>query len=405
MEVAAIVLLFLSFLVLTKIIQRKIENKSSENYDLLDSRLDEMNKNIHDKFNSTAHNVLEKIQEKNYKDTEMRMREERLRSEALLKSREDKLDKQNAELKLINQNHLSSLNNSLRPIVEKQERLEKLNTEQLKAQAVTSSTIDSLKKIHSDMNDMFVNDKQRGNWGEMALEKVLEYCGMKEGIHFVKQNVQKTQGIPDMIIKLPKSKEIVIDAKTPLKAYKASLNAKDESERKRYMKDFVKDLKNMVNSLSEKKYFESLDKTPELVIMYIPIDAVYHAANNEELELLQYAMSRNVLITSPVTLLGSMKAILLGWKDEEFSKNSKILAQVASELSERVDVFINTHFSEIGNSLKTLINRYDKGTNSINSRIRPHQRKIHELASKESKNQINDLIPIEKHPVVPNIQN
>ena len=82
------------------------------------------------------------------------------------------------------------------------------------------------------------------------------------------------------------------------------------------MKDFVKDLKNMVNSLSEKKYFESLDKTPELVIMYIPIDAVYHAANNEELELLQYAMSRNVLITSPVTLLGSMKAILLKklWK-------------------------------------------------------------------------------------------
>ena len=246
------------------------------------------------------------------------------------------------------------------------------------------SEIENVKETATKISTIFVSDQKRGIWGEVSLRRVLEFSGMKKDIHFKEQEKTENQLIPDVVINLPgEDNVIVIDSKAPMSEYLKYLEATDESARANHLKNFVKQVKDKINDLSKKEYYKQFNNTPELVIMYLPQDSTFHAVNMEDPGLVEYAMKKNILLASPVTLLANLKAIAIGWRQEEYNKHGKLIGEVASELYDRILTF-TSHVSMTGKKLNDSVDSYNSAMSSLISRVLPSGRKLGKLVGKES---------------------
>ena len=239
--------------------------------------------------------------------------------------------------------------------------------------------------------------KTRGRWGEYQLRNVLEMAGMTEHVDFLEeQTLQGDDGRlrPDVIVRLPGGKSVIVDAKTPLEAYLSAIDTDDEAVREQHMADHARHVREHARSLGSKEYWKALPETPDFVIMFLPGEAFYAAAIESDPGLFEQALQQRVLISTPTTLIALVKAIAYGWQQESLAKNVQVVAGLARDLFERIRVF-GDHMGQLGQSLQQAVDRYNKSVGSLEGRVLPAARKFEAMGVVSSGSSIDEMTPVE----------
>jgi DNA recombination protein RmuC len=227
--------------------------------------------------------------------------------------------------------------------------------------------------------------KTRGEWGEVQLKRCVEIAGMTEHVDFVVQtSVQGDEGLlrPDAIVMLPGERRVVVDSKVPLDAYLEVLEADDESSRKGELIRHARQVRDHITKLSSKRYQEQFDsgETPDFVVCFMPSEAALHAAFEAEPSLYDYALEQKILIATPTTLVGLLRTVELGWRQERIAAEAQEIASTAKDLHSRMGVFLG-HLSKAGRQLDSAVKAYNSAVGSAESRVLPQVRRFQELGA------------------------
>ena len=268
--------------------------------------------------------------------------------------------------------------------------------EQLRHVALAQSTLQSeTSKLVNALRSPHV----RGRWGEIALRKTAELAGMSTHCDFIEQATVKTDEgrlRPDMVVKLPAEREVVVDSKVPFSAFLESLESTNDHERHLALIRHATHVKQHINQLAAKEYWEQFKTTPEFVVLFIPNDSFLAAAAEQDSSLIEAAMSKNVVIATPTTFIALLKAIAYGWKQEQVTEDVGRISALGQELSERMGVLVD-HFIKVGGSLGRAVESYNAAVASFESRVLPSARKFKQLGA-GSKKDIEELQSIDHIP-------
>jgi DNA recombination protein RmuC len=242
----------------------------------------------------------------------------------------------------------------------------------------------------------------RGRWGELQLRRVVEMAGMLESCDFTQQTSVTTEDgrlRPDMVVRLPSGRNIVIDAKTPLLAYLEAAEAPTEEERTAKLKQHAAQVRTHVAKLGAKNYWEQFAVAPEVVVMFLPGEMFYSVALEHMPGLIEEGFAQNVLIATPTTLLGLLRAVSAGWREERIAENAQRISEEGRKLHERIAVLAE-HFGELGKSLGNSVGAFNRAMNSFETRVIVSARKLEELDA-SGKKERPELGQIESRPVTP----
>lgn len=218
----------------------------------------------------------------------------------------------------------------------------------------------------------------RGRWGEYQLRNVLEMAGMTEHVDFTEQGkIGGPDGplYPDVVIRLPGGKSLVVDAKTPLDAYLKAIEAENEDERQQHLDSHARQVQAQVQNLSRKAYWERLTPTPDFVVMFVPGEAMLATAMERDPGLFERAVQGQVLISTPMTLIALVKAIAYGWQQDRLAENMLEVVQLARELHGRIKIF-GEHMDKMGAALKRAVGHYNDSVGSLEGRVLVTARKL-----------------------------
>ena len=260
-------------------------------------------------------------------------------------------------------------------------RIEIFDKDRIRSQTSTYEQMNVLIKETSDLSKALRAPNLRGAWGEMQLRRVVEIAGMMKFCDFVEQKVfsdDDSRIIPDLVVNMAGGKNIVVDAKTPMDAYIKSIESEDKKIKENYISQHIKNTRDHVNSLSSKKYWDQFPDSPELVVMFIPIESVYMSVLDNDSSLLEWASNKNVIIASPLSLLALLKSFAVGWREESMAENAKQISDLGRELYERLSVFTE-HFGSIGTTLGRTVDAYNKAVSSFQSRVFVTAKKFKEI--------------------------
>lgn len=220
----------------------------------------------------------------------------------------------------------------------------------------------------------------RGRWGELQLRRVVELAGMLEHCDF---NLQETlegdsRQRPDLVIRLPGERRVVVDAKAPLQAYLAASEATDESERAARLTDHARHVRRHLDDLGGRAYWSGLEGTPEFVVLFLPGEPFFSAALAEDPELIERGVDRRVLLAGPTTLIALLRAIAYGWQQEAMARNAAEVASLGRELFDRL-VTLNDRFETLGRRIDGAVEAYNAAIGSLESRVHVSARRMAEL--------------------------
>ena len=236
----------------------------------------------------------------------------------------------------------------------------------------------------------------RGSWGEIQLRNVIEMAGMVAHCDFVEQSTISTdEGAlrPDVTVRLPGGKVIVVDAKVPLDAYLAHLEAQTDQERELQLARHARQTRDHITKLASKGYQRQLEATPELVVMFVPSDGIYQAALAQDPALIEYGVQQQVLLATPTTLIGLLRAVHYGWRQEQVALSARELAHASRELHHRLGRFVEL-MSKVGRRLDSAVGAYNEAVGSFDRSLIPQVRRI-ERAGAQSDRELEAPAPVE----------
>jgi DNA recombination protein RmuC len=291
----------------------------------------------------------------------------------------------------------------VRPLNESLTRLENHVRELERARATAFGSLgeqlQSLARETSVLSTALRSPQARGRWGEVTLRRVAELAGMVKNCDFLEQETREGDGIrirPDMIVRLPGDRSLVVDAKVPLTAYLEAAGASDEPSRRAFLQRHSQQLAEHVRQLASKQYWSQFQPAPELVVLFLPGDHFFSAALEANPDLIEDALARKVVIATPITLISILRGIAYGWGQEQLAENAEAIRAVASELYDRVQL-VYDHYADTGRMLEKTVASYNRSVGSWDSRLVPALRKMRELGvstgdEPEAPEQI-DLLP------------
>ena len=223
----------------------------------------------------------------------------------------------------------------------------------------------------------------RGSWGEIQLRNVVEMAGMVAHCDFVEQStIQTGEGTlrPDMLVRLPGEKLVVVDSKVPLDAYLSALESDSDDERELHTARHARQTREHIAKLAAKGYQRQFDSTPEFVVMFVPSDGIYQAALAEDPALIEYGVSQQVLMATPTTLIGLLWAVHYGWRQELIAESAREIAESARELHSRLGRFVEP-FAKAGRQLDSAVSAYNEAVGSFDHRVIPQVRRIEQAGA------------------------
>ena len=288
--------------------------------------------------------------------------------EQLVSPLKEQLVRVDAQLLKLDQERRESrgqLNAQLRTLTESNE---KLRTE-------TGALVTALRKPNA-----------RGQWGQMQLRNVVELAGMVKHCDFLEQvslGGDEASLRPDLVVRMPGGKRVMVDAKAPLQGVLDAYEARDEDERQQHLRDHARLLRRHVRTLSDKSYWSQLDSAPDFVVMFLPGEHLYGAALEADPTLIEDAMARRVLIATPTTLLAMLRAVAYGWQQERVTESAQAISELGRELHTRL-VKLSGLLGTLGSRLNSAVRAYNETVGSYEARVLPGARRFAEHGAASS---------------------
>jgi DNA recombination protein RmuC len=241
----------------------------------------------------------------------------------------------------------------------------------------------------------------RGRWGEVQLKRVVELAGMLPYCDFAEQVTATTDDgrlRPDLVVRLPGGKQVVVDAKVPLAAYLDALEARDDDVRARKLADHARLVREHLGKLSEKRYWQQFADSPDFVVMFLPDEGFFRAAWEQDAQLMELGVRARVHIASPTTLIAILQAVAFGWQQEKVAEDARAVHAHGTELYKRLAT-MGGHFAALGTSLDRTVERYNKTVASLEARVLPEARKLeaHVIVDEP----LGDIVPVARKAVPP----
>ena len=331
-------------------------------------------------------------------------------SENFLRLAEQNLGKQQEKARSELSEREQAVENLVKPIRESLERshkqiadLEKSRSEaygDIKSQLASMQVNQqSLKQETQNLVNALRRPEVRGRWGEITLRRLVELAGMVEHCDFQEQ-VHTTADDkiirPDMIVSMPGDRKLVVDVKTPLDAYLEAVEAPDDSKRNAALKRHARNVREHIRQLASKSYWEQFSDSPDFVILFIPGDQFLSAALNEDPNLIDSALSQQIILATPTSFVALLKAVAYGWRQLALAENAEEIRKLAEDLYGRLTAFVG-HLNKLGRQLHSSVESYNRAVGSLERKVLPGARKFVELGIRPKK-EIEILEPLESLP-------
>ncbi|MBI2815818.1 MAG: DNA recombination protein RmuC [Acidobacteria bacterium] len=246
-----------------------------------------------------------------------------------------------------------------------------------------SDQIIALQKVTGSLDVALRTPQVRGRWGEMTLRRVAELAGMSAFCDFTEQETLTSGSIrqrPDMIVNLPGGRRIAVDAKAPLQAFLDAASASTPEERQACMVRHGQHVRAHMTQLGMRSYWEQFDQAPDFVVLFLPGEAFFGAALEHDRTLIEDGIERGVILATPTTLIALLRAVAYGWRQEQATRQAQKISEIGNELYERVKRFLD-RFEAVGTALRRAVDNYNQAAGSLESRLLPSARKLHEMGA------------------------
>lgn len=258
-----------------------------------------------------------------------------------------------------------------------------------------------LPQLHSETANLVKALRQpivRGRWGEIQLKRVVEMAGMLDHCDFAEQQSQSTESgrlRPDMIVRLPGGKQIVVDAKAPVSAYLDASETQDEAAQRAFLLQHAKQVREHMVALGRKSYWEEFDPTPEFVVLFLPGEMFFSAALQQDPELIEFGVNEKVILATPTTLIALLRAVAYGWRQEALAQNAQEVAALGRDLYKRLSD-LSGHWVDVGARLDRAVEAYNRSVGTLESRVLASARKFRDLKAAPEGVEIVPIEPVER---------